>query len=445
MLNSIHLRNFKSFSDSGEIRLAPLTLIFGRNNTGKSTILQSLLLLRQSLDSPGYGPRLNPRGPLYSVSSYADIVHGHQAKNHIQMAFEFEPEPRDKRPSGKIEFEFVGDEPQPPRINRLTITSPEVPPLEIRRGRGAGGPYELLIGHDRLGGEKSANFRFSVGRFLPAIGSEGFGKQPNQTRERVRGRARRLLLDFDFMLREMKAVGAFRRQPDRRYEYQGVLPGNVDLSGERVVAALIDDITRRKGRGELFRSVNRWLREVGQVRLLPLRRLSKAARIFEVRVRDRDSGRWANLSDVGFGISQAFPVIVEGLRTRPGAIFLVQEPEIHLHPDAQLAMADFLIGLVASGRQVIVETHSEHLLLRVRRAILGKRRGHGAGPNLTPESVSLIHVDARSDGTSHAQRLDIDSVGQVAGWPRGFMEEATKERLTILKAMASQVGIKAKR
>src|SRR6185295_18688723 len=134
--------------------------------------------------------------------------------------------------------------------------------------------------------------------------------------------------------------------------------------------ALIEDSTRRgRRRGELVAAVNRWLREVGRVRLMPFRRISKPARLFEIRIKDTDSGRWPNFADVGFGIGQAFPVIVEGLRTPPRGTFLVQEPEIHLHPDAQLSMGSFLLDLSRHGRQVIAETHSENLLLRVRRLV----------------------------------------------------------------------------
>ena len=87
-IDKIRLRDFKCFADSGEIPLAPLTIIFGRNNTGKSSILQSILLLRQTLDSPEYGPRLDLRGPLYRAGSYTDIVHQHEAKQNVVMEFQ---------------------------------------------------------------------------------------------------------------------------------------------------------------------------------------------------------------------------------------------------------------------------------------------------------------------------------------------------------------------
>jgi predicted ATPase len=432
-IRRIRLRNFKCFADSGDIPLTPLTVIFGRNNTGKSSILQSLFLLRQTLDSPEYGPRLDLRGPLYHAGTYADVVHQHKASENVVMEFDVTLEP-DGKLAG-IVFEFKSDEPQPPRLVRLRVETPDADALEIRRGKGQGGPYELHIAGKSLGVERKALFRFPQNGFLPLIGPEPprVGA-PSLRRETSRESARLTLGYFETALRAMRAVGPFRRQPDRRYEYQGRVADTIDATGRSVVDALIEDITRRgKKRGELFRSVNRWLMAVGHVRILPPKRISRAARLFEVRLKDMDSGKWANFADVGFGIGQALPVLVEGLRTPPEGLFVVQEPEIHLHPDAQLQMADFLLDLTSSGRQVIVETHSEHFLLRIRRALLRK----GAGkPRLGPGEVGIIYVEKSKDGTSRAIPLEMDAMAQITHWPQGFMEEATEERMAILREMA---------
>ena len=443
-LTSIRLQNFKCYANSGAIPPAPLTVIFGGNNTGKSSILQSLLLLRQTLDSPEYAARLNLRGTLYPAGSYADIVHQHRTKEHVII--ELGIVTADGGKAGDIQLEFSSDEPQPPRLARLRIEASSVEPLEIHRGVGYGGPYELVIGEKTIGGEKKANFRFPVNQLLPVIGEEELPRvgRPNIRHQRSRAFARQILRELEGTLRQMKAVGAFRHQPVRRYEYLGRSPDVVDAVGEYMVNALIEDATRRgKRRGELLRSVNRWLNAVGRVRLMPLKRISRAARIFEIRLRDTDSGRWANFADVGFGIGQAFPVLVEGLRTPPGGLFIVQEPEIHLHPDAQLRMADFLVSLARAGKRVIAETHSEYLLLRIRRSIIGPVKARGTRPRLAPHEVSIIHVEKRSDGTSHAQPLEIDELGQIKKWPRGFMEEATEERMAIMKEMAKRAGTRS--
>ncbi|MGD0900821.1 MAG: AAA family ATPase [Thermoguttaceae bacterium] len=437
-IEQIRLFNFKCFEDSGQIPLAPLTVIFGRNNTGKSSVLQSILLLRQTLDSPEYGPRLDLRGPLYQAGSYADIVHQHKASQKIRMDF------RISLPGGapaKIELEFSADEPQPARLVRLKVNGGAADVLEVRRGRGYGGPYELVIDHKPQGSEAEALFRFPQSGFFPIIGPEPLRPgRPSKKHEDARGFARDTLRNFEVTLRATRAVGAFRQQPNRRYEYQGRVSESIDAVGRSVVDALIEDSLRRgKKRAELVRSVNKWLKVVGRVRILPFRRLSRTARIFEVRLRDTDSGRWANFADVGFGIGQAFPVFVEGLRTPEGGTFLVQEPEIHLHPDAQLGMADFLVSLAKSGRRVIAETHSENLLLRIRRLVTGK------APALSHKDVSILCVTKHRDGASRVLPLEIDEMAQIKDWPKGFMEEATDERMAILEEMAGLEEVAAER
>ncbi len=293
----------------------------------------------------------------------------------------------------------------------------------------------MLIGGKAKGGEKKANFFFPLKRFFPLVGEEPPRRgRPNQKHEKSRSLARRVLDSLESTLRNMRAVGAFRRQPERRYEYQGRAPETIDASGRFVIDALIEDITRRgKKRGELIRSVNRWLKDVGRVQLTPLKRISTSARIFEVRLKDTDSGRWANFADVGFGIGQALPVFVEGLRTPPGEMFVVQEPEIHLHPDAQLGMADFLVSLVNSGRRVVAETHSEYFLLRIRKSMLdnGTKK-----PKLRGSDVSIIYVTKTPGGSSKVIPMEMDEMAQIKNWPKGFMEEATAERMAILKGMA---------
>ena len=181
-------------------------------------------------------------------------------------------------------------------------------------------------------------------------------------------------------------------------------------------------------------SVNTWLEKLANVQVAPLSPDSKdGGKLFSINIRDLETGRLANYADVGFGIGQALPVLVEGLRTQPGGLFVVMEPEIHLHPDAQLAMADFLIELARSGRQVIVETHSEHLL-RIRRRIVSTTK-----QRLPKELVSVLYVARQGDSADKAQHLDLDDLGQVANWPSGFFSGANNERMALLAEMAARI------
>jgi predicted ATPase len=120
--------------------------------------------------------------------------------------------------------------------------------------------------------------------------------------------------------------------------------------------------------------------------------------------------------------------MIEGLRTQRGGTFIVQEPESHLHPDAQLAIADFLIYLAQHGRSIIAETHSELILLRIRRRYLETRNAR----RRVPDVRVLVVGDA-----AKVRQLEIDDLGRVRNWPAGFLEDATEERLALLEEVAS--------
>ena len=434
-LTGLNLQNFKCLADSGDIRLAPLTLIFGRNNSGKSSLIQSLLLLRQSLGAPLYGPCLNLAGPLYAAGSYTDIIHLHEPKRRLQIALTVALS--DDR-SANISLTFTSDEPRPPRLASLVVTSSDAPGLGIHRGKGKGGPFDLWIGEDNQGGEQAARFSFPVNSLFPLIGEEPPRRgRKGGPRARARSVAKEALETLERYLLQLRVVGAFRRPPERRYEFQGTMNPGADATGRDVIDALIESAIDRRAKinSQLFAAVNTWLEKLANVQVAPLSPDSKdGGKLFSINIRDLETGRLANYADVGFGIGQALPVLVEGLRTQPGGLFVVMEPEIHLHPDAQLAMADFLIELARSGRQVIVETHSEHLLLRIRRRIVSTTK-----QRLPKELVSVLYVARQGDSADKAQHLDLDDLGQVANWPSGFFSEANNERMALLAEMAARI------
>lgn len=436
---ALHLKNFKCFADTGPLRLAPMTLIFGRNNSGKSSLLQSLILLRQSMGAPSFGPRLSLKGPLYAAGSYADLVHLHEPARTLSIGVTFVIS---QRVQTRVSLAFRGEDPQPPVLSSIVVAMPDAPkilPLKIALAEGEGAPYELWIGEQRRGDETHADFRFPVNGLIPLIGTEppkaGRHSKVHQERDFSRDRAREALKRLMQLLEGIHVVSAFRPPPERRYEFQGTPPPGADSTGRYVIDALIQNsLQKGQEQGALVTQVNEWLGQLARVELMPLQALDQAGKLYELKLRDMDSGRWANFADVGYGIGQALPVIVEGLRTPPGGTFIVQEPEIHLHPDAQLAMADFLVHLMHSGRQVIAETHSEHLLLRVRRKILA-----GAQVGLDPQQLSILFVDKDKGPASHATPLPIDTLGQVSNWPAGFLQEANNERMALLEEMAAKI------
>jgi predicted ATPase len=137
---------------------------------------------------------------------------------------------------------------------------------------------------------------------------------------------------------------------------------------------------------------------------------------------DIRSGVVVTPADVGFGISQMLPIVVELLAHRE-SIICIEQPETHLHPRLQTRLADLLIESSRNGdlaNQLIVETHSEHLLLRLQRRI---REGA-----IDPSDISVLYVDQDTDGNTTATHLRIDDEGEFLDeWPDGFFDERLDE------------------
>ena len=147
---------------------------------------------------------------------------------------------------------------------------------------------------------------------------------------------------------------------------------------------------------------------------------------FQVQVKKSGGGLkgpWRNLIDVGYGVSQALPVITELLREDAPDIFLLQQPEVHLHPVAQAALGSLFCQVAGPDHQLIVETHSDHLLDRVRMEV---RDSQGS---LTASDVSILFFE-RSDLNVLIHSLRVDEEGNILGAPDSyrqfFMEETTR-------------------
>jgi predicted ATPase len=193
----------------------------------------------------------------------------------------------------------------------------------------------------------------------------------------------------------------------------------------------VNDFSKRGGASiDMTNSISRWLLENRIAKEIKVKALT--SRHFEICLVDfKDKEH--NLCDVGFGCSQVLPVLVAGLQMlgqpdksmkRPG-IFLVQEPEIHLHPNAQASLGSFFTSLAHSGVQVFVETHSEYLVLRVATEV--------AKGNILPTDVRVFYV-RDNDGEKDVTAIDLDENGVFqTDWPDGFFPH----RFAETKALAA--------
>ncbi len=180
----------------------------------------------------------------------------------------------------------------------------------------------------------------------------------------------------------------------------------------------------------MLEQVNRWVKEFGIAKEIRLQRLGKSNQ-YQVLFVDPATGLPINIADVGFGSSQLLPIIVQGFYTSSESILLVEQPEIHLHPRAQATLGDLLMEIVKQGDcQIIVETHSEHLLARIQR--------HIAEEKFSPQQVAIYYFEPIADGTK-IHRIGLDNYGQFEEpIPEGFFEKGWQEALAHITAIGKR-------
>ena len=217
-------------------------------------------------------------------------------------------------------------------------------------------------------------------------------------------------------------LGPIRNRPRRTYNWTGVSPGTAGSRGELAIDILLAE---KHVRAE---AVSKWLRKIGIAESLLLKPTGHGARSWEAVIEQRNGGTTVNLADVGFGVSQVLPVIVSLLSAPSGSLVILEHPDIHLHPAAQSELADLLIE-VAKARdiQILLESHSEHLLARFQRRIAESSRADGS---LKPEDVRLYFCK-QEQGKSKLDPLEMQPSGVITNWPRDFFGDMLAERMAL--------------
>ncbi len=217
-------------------------------------------------------------------------------------------------------------------------------------------------------------------------------------------------------------LGPLRSYPHRNYTWTGTIPATVGRLGEQSIQVLLAE------KPTTIDAVSKWMRKLGIAESLSLEPVGHGARIWEALIRQQAGATRVNLADVGFGVSQVLPVIVALLSAQPGSLVILEHPEIHLHPRIQSELADLLIDVASAGEiQILVESHSEHLLARIQRRIAeGNRNGSG----LTPEDVRLYFCELK-EGKSELKTLEMQPSGIIANWPEDFFGDILEERMAL--------------
>lgn len=246
----------------------------------------------------------------------------------------------------------------------------------------------------------------------------------------------------DFLSRSLRYLGPLRDDPRAFYPLASAFePTNVGLKGEYTAAVL--DLNRDAGvnympsaafhpettqrlfaTASLGEAVTDWLRYLQIADNVATRNRGKFGHELTVSVPHGPRAR--NLTHVGVGVSQVLPILVAGLLARSDAILVFEQPELHLHPTVQALLADFFLSLSIMGKQCIVETHSEHIINRLR-----LREGTSVDPLRTPAKIYFVERDKAG---SAFREVVVNEYGAIADWPAGFFDQGQREADDILRA-----------
>ncbi len=437
MLKRLHIKNFKGWEDTGELNLAPLTLFFGANSSGKSSLGQFLMLLKQTAESNDRKAVLYPggRNSPVQLGSFYDIVYGHDLKRPISFSYQWtlakplevtDPDSKKKFSGNALSFngmiQATLGEHQPPFVQELqyALLQDNKMVLDISMTRKAEGKPDYSVQANNYPLKRNKGRPLTQGAPISFYGFPDEVVAYHQNADFVQD----LNLTHGQLFGSISYLGPMRTKAERLYTWSGIEPESVGYAGENTVAALLAardrkiNLGQRKKYKQLDEIIAEKMMELGLVEDFQVQAISEQRREYEVKVRTKGSDHFVVIPDVGFGISQVFPVLVQSFFAPPNSIVVMEQPEIHLHPSAQSALADVLVSAVQAREngaprnvQLLIETHSEHLLRRLQRRI--------AEEQVPPELVAVYFADITKTPAT-LQPLELDIYGNIRNWPENF-------------------------
>ncbi len=431
-MEQIQVENFRCFRAKQQARLAPLTLLMGENSTGKTSLLA---LIRAMHDLVFEGRIPDFKEPPYDLGSFDEIAHHRGSRGgratRFEAAIRFRRAQRAPKKPLEIHYSTVFERRSAapfPVLRRIAAGKAwtEVDETESDPRIRFGTPRGVWTAEHNLprhawASRPGSRYLFD---FIQAQSAIDVARETDETPPVSADREllHPLLGPLAYAGDRPFASGPVRSRPRRTYNPRQIVP---DAEGAAMPMYLADLRLRDKSRWDRLRkSLEQFGVEAGLFDEIQIKRLGKGGGApFQVQVRKFDRGYKGpprNLIDVGYGVSQVLPVLTELVERRRG-VFLLQQPEVHLHPSAQAALGSLFCRMAGSGRQIIVETHSDHLMDRIRMDV---RDGNGG---LGPEDFVILYFERRGlDVRIHEVRMDQN--GNVRECPDSYRSFFLRER-----------------
>lgn len=371
MISSIELELFKCF-ELLKLPVSPLTLLSGTNASGKSTVLQALVLLHQTILDHEWSTRLQLNGSEIQLGTVTDVVDKVHGRREFKIGLVYD------EMAVKWVFGYEGDK---------QAMSAEVASVTVN-GKQENRPAKLR----HLFPGKSHDGNFLAARLL---------RLSYLTAERVGPRDNYRLQDPSATQvvgpRGENAVGLLYQQRDE--------PVLKSLVVEDAASTLLPQVQARMA--QFFPGASLKVDPVPQANMVTLG------------ITNSGEAGFHRPMNVGFGLTQVLPIIVAALAADENDLLLIENPEVHLHPAGQALMGEFLAEVANGGVQVLVESHSDHVLNGIRRAVKKKTIAHS--------DVSLHFFNPRGGEAAQVTSPTIGPDGNIDHWPEGFFDQFDKD------------------
>jgi predicted ATPase len=510
MLKKILIKNFKPFSQTEPVRMAPITLIYGPNSAGKSSIIQSLIMMTQTINGQKskVDSDLITKGSLVDLGNYASIIHRHETDKTLSFEYEFTQQDSSVKRSEeivdivKVTMNFMAGDNKgisSPTLSEYQFTARTTAgdiDIQVSKSGKTGISEVNLDGYDEKEELVAAdlfelgprtNFQQMLNYVTSRMNARGMSESKNLTKVfgstlntikikkgvdsiyarllsstppylptnlaisrkdreiAMRGRddkhwfyrgVEELLQRCDSRIRRELSniiyLAPLRSYPSRYYFMEGTPNEYVGSRGEDVVPILFQSKSTGGERSSLIKKLNQCCKDFGIPYTFEVTNKGDpiTGDVIVLTLKDTRTGVKVGPSDVGFGIGQLLPILVQGMilseDSKGGAsrIICVEQPEIHLHPRLQASMADFFINTAAKNNNIqwILETHSEALITRLQRRIREKK--------ISSRDVSILYINPLGKKGSTIQELRLDEDGEFIDlWPDGFFVETFNDMM----------------
>jgi predicted ATPase len=381
-MNKITFENYKSFKDKQELVLKPITILLGKNSSGKSSIAKLPSMIEHSLKGEFPEPLQLINDEVELGAEFRDLMHGRKTTGANAL--------------------------------KIGLYSPEESlEVSIFQTNQATDLYSILKWeHKKNGKDKSA------------VDSNKFNGFLLSEDERQEG--------DEFVTLQFNAdyIGPFRKFPERSYNRHLIKNKNkFGIHGENAYPILIQDA--QEDSKDVISKVSDWYQAYFDGWLLRIN--AEKSPFYQVELGRKDTGVFVNIKDVGQGMSQALPIVTRAfLPAKEETLIILEQPELHLHPAVHGDLGELFVNSVVedTNKKYLIETHSQNLLLRIRSLV--------ASGVLNASDLQIYFVDFNEeDGVSNLKSIDVDVKGNVSFWPDDIFNESFNEARRLSKAQRS--------